>query len=457
MFETRLPQPPTLRKTLGPSFILLGLSMGSGELLLWPYLAATYGLGLLWGAVIGLTLQFVLNTEAMRYTLAWGESVFVGFQKLHPALPIWFIFSTLIPWSLPGFSSATAQILHTLFPPISETFFAIALLLLTGLILSSGSSLYKTMERFQKFILFFGLSFIFFITLLMTRWQDWVVASKGLVGIGENWWLLPPSLALATFLRAFAYSGAGGNLNLAQSYYIKEKGFGMGKYMGKISALFSSKKQKVDLFGQHFAHTKDNAKLWKHWWQLINKEHMIVFWGLGLFSIILLSTLAYATSFGQTTGTGLEFLYYQASTIGKQTFPIFRPIFLLVGASMLFASQTGILESSSRIISENSILATNLKHKKVALANWFYIALWTQIGLGIFTYLVGFRQPLALITVAAILNAIAMMTSFALLFLLNRKYLLRQYQPHSNRKVILLIATLFFGIFLTVTILDSLK
>jgi hypothetical protein len=457
MFETRLPQPPTLRKTLGPSFILLGLSMGSGELLLWPYLAATYGLGLLWGAVIGLTLQFVLNTEAMRYTLAWGESVFVGFQKLHPALPIWFIFSTLIPWSLPGFSSATAQILHTLFPPISETFFAIALLLLTGLILSSGSSLYKTMERFQKFILFFGLSFIFFITLLMTRWQDWVVASKGLVGIGENWWLLPPGLALATFLRAFAYSGAGGNLNLAQSYYIKEKGFGMGKYMGKISALFSSKKQKVDLFGQHFAHTKDNARLWKHWWQLINREHMIVFWGLGLLSIIVLSTLAYATSFGQTTGTGLEFLYFQASTIGKQTLPIFHPIFLLVGASMLFASQTGVLESSSRIISENSILATHLKHKKVALASWFYIALWTQIGLGIVTYLIGFRQPLALITLAAILNAIAMMVSFALLFLLNRQHLLRQYQPHRNRKIILIVATVLFGFFLVITILDLLK
>lgn len=454
MFETSLPTPPTLRKTIGPSFILLGLSMGSGELLLWPYLAATYGLGLLWGAVIGVSLQFILNTEAMRYTLAWGESVFVGFQKLHPLLPVWFIFSTLIPWSLPGFSSATAQILHSLFPALSETFFAIVLLLLTGLILSSGTSLYKTMERFQKFILFFGLSFILLVTLLMTQWQDWAAAGKGLVGVGENWWLLPPGLALATFLRAFAYSGAGGNLNLAQSYYIKEKGFGMGKYMGKISALFSVKKSKVALFGQHFVHSHENARLWRAWWRLINQEHAIVFWGLGLFSIILLSTLAYSTAFGRTTSVGLDFLYFQAKTIGKETLAVFQPIFLLVASSMLFASQTGILESSSRIISENALLATNMKKQNVAIGNWFYLALWTQIGLGIFTYLVGFRQPLALITVAAILNAVAMMVSFVLLFFLNRRHLLGHYQPRRLRQVLLLSAALFFGLLLVITVLD---
>jgi len=67
-----LPTPPSIVRTLGPSFILLGLALGSGELILWPYLTAQYGLGLLWGGLLGITLQFVLNTEAMRYTLAWG-------------------------------------------------------------------------------------------------------------------------------------------------------------------------------------------------------------------------------------------------------------------------------------------------------------------------------------------------------------------------------------------------
>ena len=457
MFETRLPEPPVLRKTIGPSFILLGLAMGSGELLLWPYLAATYGLGLLWGAVIGISLQFLLNTEVMRYTLAWGESVFVGLQKLHRFTPIWFILSTLIPWSLPGFSSATAQILHRVIPSIPETTFAICLLLLTGIMLSMGSSLYKTMEQFQKIVLFFGLSFILLLTLLITHWQDWTAAGKGLVGIGESWWLLPPGIALATFLRAFAYTGAGGNLNLAQSYYVKEKGFGMGKYMGKITSLFSQKNHSVVLFGHHFAHTKENQSSWQAWWKLVNQEHAIVFWGLGLLSIIMLSTLAYATVFGQAGGQGLDFLYLQALHIGQTTLPIFQPLFLLIAASMLFASQTGVLESSSRIISENILLATHANKQKVALTEWFYIALWMQIGLGIVTYLIGFRQPLALLTLAAILNAAAMMVAFGLLYLLNRRHLLKPYQPSRLRNALLLGASTLFAVFLAITLIDFFK
>ena len=86
-----LPNPPGLIHTLGPSFVLLGLALGSGELILWPYLAARYGLGLLWGGLLGITFQFILNTEVMRYSLAWGESVFVGFRKLARWIPLWFI------------------------------------------------------------------------------------------------------------------------------------------------------------------------------------------------------------------------------------------------------------------------------------------------------------------------------------------------------------------------------
>lgn len=70
-----LPAAPSLWQALGPSFVMLGLALGSGELLLWPYLASQWGLGLLWGALLGISLQYVLNTEVIRYTLVWGESV----------------------------------------------------------------------------------------------------------------------------------------------------------------------------------------------------------------------------------------------------------------------------------------------------------------------------------------------------------------------------------------------
>ena len=64
-----LPKVPKLGKIIGPSFILLGLALGSGELIMWPYLTSQYGLGILWGAVLGISIQFLLNTEIMRYSL----------------------------------------------------------------------------------------------------------------------------------------------------------------------------------------------------------------------------------------------------------------------------------------------------------------------------------------------------------------------------------------------------
>jgi hypothetical protein len=92
----QLLKPPKFRKMVGPSFILLGMGLGSGELIMWPYLAANYGLGIIWAAVIGITFQFFINMEIERYTLINGESVFVGLaRKLKWLSPVWFILSTI--------------------------------------------------------------------------------------------------------------------------------------------------------------------------------------------------------------------------------------------------------------------------------------------------------------------------------------------------------------------------
>lgn len=75
-----LPEPPkTIAKMIGPSIILVGLGLGTGELILWPYLTSNWGLGIIWGAALGITIQYFLNMEIERYSLANGESIFVGF------------------------------------------------------------------------------------------------------------------------------------------------------------------------------------------------------------------------------------------------------------------------------------------------------------------------------------------------------------------------------------------
>lgn len=452
-----LPQPPGMMSTLGPSFILLGLALGSGELIMWPYLAANFGLGILWGGLLGITFQYVLNTETMRYTLAWGESVFVGFRKISWLIPIWYILSTFIPWSLPGFSSASSQILAGFLPfEHAEAVVAVGLLLFTGVVLSAGKFLYNTMEMIQRLVILLGLPFMMILAVFVTKRTDWVEAAWGLVGQGEGWQFFPPGIAIASFLGAFAYSGAGGNLNLAQSYYIKEKGWGMGKFSSKISSLLSGGKAKkaMVLSGQRFSDTPANRRKWQGWWRLINFEHSIVFYLLGFVMIVVMAVLSKSLVYGQGVGQGLEFLYAQADAISSQATPLVGTFFLLVAALMLFSTQLGVLESSSRIISENVLLLFYKKGKKINLNLGFYIALWSQIILGIIIYLSGFTEPRFLLTLGAVLNAAAMMVSFPLIFWINHRYLPKKYQPSLLRKLIMLLAFLFFVGFVAVSLQD---
>src|SRR3972149_2865155 len=114
-----LPSPLPLIKLIGPSFIILGVGLGSGELILWPYLSSNFGLGIIWAAVLGITFQFFINMEIERYTLITGESIFVGLtRKFGRFAPFWFIATTLAPWMWPGIIASAGKLLaHALSIP----------------------------------------------------------------------------------------------------------------------------------------------------------------------------------------------------------------------------------------------------------------------------------------------------------------------------------------------------
>ena len=76
-----LPKPVPFWKMIGPSVILLGAAIGSGEFILWPHIVSHWGFGVWWACMIGLFTQFWINMEIERYTLATGESAVVGLAR----------------------------------------------------------------------------------------------------------------------------------------------------------------------------------------------------------------------------------------------------------------------------------------------------------------------------------------------------------------------------------------
>lgn len=456
-----LPEAPKLKKLIGPSFIILGLGLGSGEVVLWPYMASNYGLGIVWGIVIGITMQFFINMEVERYALVNGESVFVGFARLLKWLPVWFILSTFLGFGWPGIGLYGATLMHEALGIGSPKLLGIILFVAIGLILSLGTVLYKTVETLQKYLIGIGVPFIVVLTYALASKADIGALLQGIVGQGtlndQPYQFLPEGMVFATFLGALAYAGAGGNLNLTQSCYIRDKGYGMGKYADKITSLFTGKdkKQSFSLTGNTFSTDEGNVKRFHHWWKAINTEHFLVFWCLGLFTMLTLSLLAYITTFGfGDNAEGISFVINEARMIGKHTFPVIGTTFMIVAGIMLCATQLTVLDSTSRIITENILLLNSGSSANVSKV--YYIVLWVQIAFGITVFSAGFDQPLLLILLGAVINAFSMFVYTGIMLWLNNTKLAKETRPALWRNLVMGATFLFFGGFCTLTAIDKL-
>jgi hypothetical protein len=455
------PAPIPLKKLIGPSFIILALGLGSGEVILWPYMASNYGMGIAWGALLGISFQYFINMEIERYALVKGESVFVGIAKLFKPAIYWFILSTFIGFGLPGIIAASAQVFGVIIGVENFKWIAIIFLIVIGVILSAGKTVYGMMEKLTRSIILIGVPFIFILAVILATKADWSLLLQGLVGQGEGYTFLPEGIILATFLAAFAYSGAGGNLNLTQSIYIKEKGYGMGKYSQKISGLFASKKNQHDikLAGEDCELNEENINNFKKWWKKISLEHFFVFWFVGGLSMLLLMLLSYSTTYGLGGNSeGIQFVINEGMVIGGQLAPIAGTLFLIVVAIMLFQTQLGIMDSTSRIMAENLAIKklANKKKGKISLSKIYFTFVWAQIAFGIILFLFNIYEPKSLIILGAVINAFAMFVHVGLVFWLNNKSLEKPFRPPLWRKILISFIFLFFGFFSIMVLLDKL-
>jgi len=448
-----LPKPLALKKLIGPSIIILGVGLGSGELILWPYLTSNFGMGIIWAAVLGITFQFFINMEIQRYTLVTGESIFVGLCRRYGKFsPVWFMGTTFIPWMWPGIAAASATVLAKALGIPYSGLLAIVLLVLMGVFYSLGKVVFATQVKVQRAIILLGVPFIIVLAFIFASSSDWGALVAGLVGKGEAngfpYFLLPSGLPFAAFLGALAYAGAGGNLNLAQSLYSKEKGYGMGKYSGRITNILAGKEEAVALEGNTFELTKKNLDRYKVWWKRVNTEHALVFWATGAFTMVMLALLAYSTVFGNTgVDTSINFVIHEATAIAKQTFPALGTFFLVMAGIMLFGTQFSVLGSNARMMSENLVILDKNKFKIKNLSKYFYIFLWLQILAGVVILSTGFTEPLGLVVTGAVLNAMSMFIYSGMVLALNMTKLAKPLRPGKVRVLAVSAAFVFYGAF----------
>jgi len=338
---------------------------------------------------------------------------------------------------------------------------AIPMLLAIGVVLSAGRTVYGVMERITKTVILVGVPFVFVLAVAMASAADWGELARGLVGFAGPGPLIPEGVALATFLAAFAYSGAGGNLNLTQSIYVKEKGYGMAAYAEKLAGLFTAKgaSARIRLAGQTFEDTPEARDAFRTWWRRVSAEHAMVFWFTGAVSILMLMLLAYATvaDGSPSNAQGIQFVLNEGAAIGARLGAGVGTAFLAAVAVMLFQTQLGVMDSTSRIMAENYAVGyTRVTGKEeVRLSRTYFSFLWAQIAFGIVLFLLGQTEPKTLLVLGACLNAVAMFVHIGLVARLNRAELPAAYQAPPWRRALLWGIFLFFGYFSGVVVWDQ--
>ena len=91
-----------IMKMMGPGVVMAGLAIGSGELIMWPWITSVVGSQLLWAAAIGIFLQLWVNIEIGRWAIVTGESPFTGMARILKLVIYLFVFMVVVGKFLPG-------------------------------------------------------------------------------------------------------------------------------------------------------------------------------------------------------------------------------------------------------------------------------------------------------------------------------------------------------------------
>ncbi|MCA9039123.1 MAG: Nramp family divalent metal transporter [Planctomycetaceae bacterium] len=538
-----MPEALPWRKMIGPSILLAGLSLGSGEFILWPYITFKSGFVFFWACLLGVITQYFVNMEIERYTLVTGESAITGFCRLSKQWAWIMLLMNIIPWAWPGWATgAGSMISWTVFGPeptatveleaksiaslesmtlpaqvllntsenkiswkgemtaaqadvlkteiqsspqatqitaaidsllnhhqegINLSYSAryneilgILGLFVVGIVLTAGPVVYNTVEKIQ-FVLV-GIVFVCAILLGFYLIKPYAVEAMftGLLNIGE----MPDAatgLGTMTLLGALAFAGAGGTMNLSQSNFIMDKGYGMGKYIGRITSPLTGQEEPISQTGYHFPHDAENMARWRGWWRGANMEHFLSFFLTCFGCILLLTLIAYSmfyTADGELVagadryGSGMNFIWGQASIIEAQFGRFPQYIFMLMGAIILLTTELGVLDATARISADIVKVNYLRNNDRFTPSRLYFLFLWGEILLGSAILLYSridptFKQPLVLLTISAASNGGVMFLYSIVLLYLNSKILPRSISITPLRFIIMIWACAFFGYF----------
>jgi Mn2+/Fe2+ NRAMP family transporter len=209
---------------LGPGLLVAATGIGAGDLATASFTGSILGTAVLWAAVVGAFLKYVVTEGLARWQLATGDTLLEGLIRRIGRPVGWFFLPYLLIWSFfvaSALMSACGVTLHAMIPLFPDAvqgkvvFGALSSLLGLGLVLLGGYDLFDKVMR-----LCIGVMFVTVIVTATLLWPGTGQVLKGLVvpsipdlaGQGLGW-----TVALM--------GGIGGTFTvLCYGYWIREEG-----------------------------------------------------------------------------------------------------------------------------------------------------------------------------------------------------------------------------------------
>ncbi|MFC7167766.1 Nramp family divalent metal transporter [Halospeciosus flavus] len=440
-----LPKVPKLSHLVGPSAIMLGASLGSGETMFWPTIIAQSGWALYWAFWVGVLTQFFINTELQRWTLATGESIFRAFDRMHMVWPWFFLAAGFFQAGWPGWAAGASKVAASWAGLGTGAWPVIGIITMIVIWLSyqAGPVVYNIVETTQTVLMILAVVFAVILVFLAGTIGQLANVPAGAVSFGT----LPADMNIAVFLGGLAYAGAGGYVNLAQGVWAREKGYGMGTYQGRIQNPLRGSEPEEVTDGYTFEPNEKNLTRWKAWWKVAQQEHFLSF----VVGLLVVATIAMTISAEYAAGTEVGAIDMWLTEIIPALSPIAAQLTYAVIFIALFSTQYAIIESYVRnsvdIMFEGHGRQAGWEVSRVFLG---FLTLYTVWGIAIIggnLLFENFSKPWILLVIGAAAAGAMMWPYNALTTILNTKYLPEHTQMGWARIVAMWWATGFFGYF----------
>ena len=420
-------------KLAGPGAVLVGLSIGSGELVIWPTIAAEYGSSMMWAAGLGLFAQLWVNFEVARWSVATGESAFSGFARVWGGFGWVFIVLTVMAWIGPGWAQSSGLALKALLVEPdgfgSNTFWTAVTFLFAALLLFGPKLVYTGVERSIELLIIVVVAGLIAVAFAVGTAEHWGELGKGLVNFGH----VEKGMDVKDLFSAAVFAGAGGTANLFYAFYLRDKKIGMSARLPSLENPFRGRRETVPAAGFIYDDSNpENGRRFRDWFSYIRRDQTLFFFGLNALTMCLFifGSLAVLHPRGIVPESGM-LVYREAEILGSVWGEPGRIVFLLVGVATLFSTQLALIDGCARSVSD--ILYFNVPAARKRSLSWWYMLIaigWMIVG----TLIVWIMEQLGTSTLsvffsAAFMGGIAMAIYVPLLLYMNLKKLPKSARP----------------------------